>query len=213
MKVLVATRSAHKLGEIRRILGEVPGLELVDPGAVGIPPSVDEEEIESFETFEENAVAKARYFHRLSGLPALADDSGLEVDALGGAPGVRSKRFAPDAPEEGDARDRTNNLHLLALLGDTPLARRKARYVCAAALVSGEGAPVVVRGEVEGLILGIPRGRGGFGYDPLFYHQESGCTFGELSPAAKHQLSHRGQAFRLMASPLSSLAGTGGEGC
>lgn len=203
MKVVVATRSAHKLAEIRRILGGVPGLVLVDPSAVGVPPSPEEEGIEVFDTFEENAVAKARWFHERTGLPALADDSGLVVDALGGAPGVRSRRFAPVESVDADAQDRANNAHLLRLLGDRPLPERTARYVCVAALVAPGREPLVRRGEAEGLILGVPRGWGGFGYDPLFYDQTLGATFAEIPPEAKNARSHRGAAFRALAAALS----------
>lgn len=206
MKVVAATRSAHKLAEIRRILGGVPGLVLVDPAGVGVPPSPEEEGIEVFDTFEQNAVAKARWFHERTGLPALADDSGLVVDALGGAPGVRSRRFAPVETGDADTQDRANNEHLLALLGDRPLPERTARYVCVAALVAPGRAPLVRRGEAEGLILGAPRGWGGFGYDPLFYDQALGATFAEIAPEVKNARSHRGAAFRALAAALSQEA-------
>ncbi len=204
MQVVVATRSGHKLREIRTILRGVPGLDLVDLMGVGLDPTPDEEEVEVFDTFEGNAVAKARYYAERLGAPVVADDSGLEVDALDGAPGVHSKRFAPVPPEvEGEERDRANNEHLLTLLGDLDLARRTARYVCVAAfLETPDGAPIVARGEVEGLILGRPAGWGGFGYDPLFYHPASGKTFAELDPAEKDALSHRGRAFRALAEML-----------
>jgi XTP/dITP diphosphohydrolase len=204
VKVVAATRSAHKLAEIRRILGSVPGLVLVDPSHAGIPPSLEEEGIEAFDTFEENALAKARWFQARSGLPALADDSGLVVDALGGAPGVRSRRFAPGEFPDPDTQDRANNEHLLGLLGDRPLPERTARYVCVAALVVPGREPVLRRGEAEGLILGLPRGRGGFGYDPLFYDRDLGATFAEIPPEAKNARSHRGAAFRAIATALSA---------
>ncbi len=203
MRVLAATRSGHKLREIRTILRDVPGLTLVSPEQVGLSPDPEEDGIEAWETFEENARAKARWFHHRTGLPALADDSGLVVDALDGRPGVHSKRFAPARDElEGEALDEANNLHLLDLLGDLPLARRTARYVCVAVLCRGSGDEVVVRGEAEGLILGRPRGWGGFGYDPLFLDPASGRTFAELSPEEKDQRSHRGRAFRSLARHL-----------
>lgn len=204
MKVLVATRSIHKLREIRRILAEVPGLEVVDPAGIGLLPDPAEEGIEVFETFEENALAKARWFRELSGLPTLADDSGLEVDALGGAPGVRSRRFAPGEHPDSDAQDRANNEHLLRLLGDRPLAERSARYVCVVALDRGDGAPRLFRGTAEGVILGAPRGQGGFGYDPLFYDRSAGLTFAQLTPEQKNERSHRGAALRQVARALSS---------
>lgn len=150
-------------------------------------------------------MAKARWFHERTGLPALADDSGLVVDALGGAPGVRSRRFAPGVFSDSDAQDRANNEHLLAMLGDRPLPERTARYVCVAALVAPGREPLVRRGEAEGLILGTPRGWGGFGYDPLFYDRGLGATFAEIPPEAKNARSHRGAAFSSMATALTSL--------
>lgn len=201
MRLLVATRSHHKMAEIRKILGGVPDLELVDPEGAGLAPDPAEDDLEPHDTFEENALSKARWFHERSGLPTVADDSGLVVDALGGAPGVRSKRFAPGGAG-GDARDVANNEHLLARLGDLPLAERTARYVCVVALVRNGSEPLVLRGECEGLILGRPQGRGGFGYDPLFYVPALGRTFGQAEPAEKHALSHRGRAFRALADHL-----------
>ncbi|RMH11076.1 MAG: non-canonical purine NTP pyrophosphatase [Gemmatimonadetes bacterium] len=196
--LLVATRSAHKLAEIRRILGGVPWVRVVDPGALGIEPSPAEDDLEPYDTFEENARSKAAYFRALSGLPTVADDSGIVVDALGGRPGVRSKRFAPDTGLEGEARDRANNEHLLELLGARPLPERTAHYVCVAALDLGARTELF-RGEAHGLVLGRPRGWGGFGYDPLFFDEELGRTFAELAPDEKHRRSHRGRAFRALA--------------
>lgn len=191
----------------------VPDLELIDLSDAGLEPSDAEEEIEVFDTFAENARAKARYFRRLTDLPTIADDSGIAVDALGGAPGVRSKRFSPAGFDlSGEERDRENLEHLLRLLGDLPLARRTARYVCAAALDTGEASePRTFLGEAEGLILGRPRGRGGFGYDPIFFDQRSGKTFAELTPAEKDAVSHRGAAFRALGGYLSGSTLEGGE--
>lgn len=204
MRMVVATRSVHKLREIRTILREVADLDLVDLNDVGVPASPEEDEIEIFGTFEENALAKARYFQERTGLVTVADDSGLEVDALRGAPGVHSKRFAPSAAQlSGSERDRENLEHLLGELGDLELADRTARYVCVAALERGDGSgPAIFRGEVEGLILGHARGKGGFGYDPVFYHPASGQTFAEISTVEKDALSHRGEAFRALARHL-----------
>lgn len=207
MKLLVATRSAHKLLEIRRILAAVSGLRVVDLNEAGLPPSPEEDDIEAFDTFEENALAKARHFYALSGLPTVADDSGLAVDALDGAPGVRSKRFAPDTEGLDAAQvDRANNEHLLERLGDLPLADRTARFVCVAALVDGSGREHIFRGEAPGLILGRPRGWEGFGYDPLFLDRELGRSFGELTRAEKQARSHRGRAFRALADHLADTA-------
>ncbi len=209
MRVLVATRSGHKLREIRTILREVPELELLSPEELGIPPSPEEEGIEAFSTFEENARAKARWFHiRSGGFPTLADDSGLEVDALEGSPGVHSKRFAPEQAElTGQELDEANNLHLLHLLGDLPLAERTGRYVCVAVLHRGPGEEVVVRGEAEGLLLGRPQGWEGFGYDPLFLDPRLGLTFAEITPSEKDARSHRGKAFRELATHLLQATG------
>jgi len=202
LELLVATRSVHKMVEIRRILGGVEGLRLLDLNATGIDPDPAEDDLEPFETFEENALSKARYFQSRSGLPTVADDSGLAVDALEGAPGVRSKRFAPDTGLEGEPRDWANNDHLLEQLGDRPLPERTAKYVCVAALV-GAGDEVRFRGEAPGLILGMPKGRGGFGYDPLFFDQGLGKTFAQISANEKNDRSHRGKAFRALAEYLS----------
>jgi XTP/dITP diphosphohydrolase len=164
-----------------------------------------EEDLEPYETFEENAGSKASYFQKLTGLPTVADDSGIEIDQLDGAPGVRSKRFAPDQTLSGLALDQANNEHLLALLGETPPAERTGRYVCVAVLDTGDPEDVtVLRGEAPGLILDAPRGSGGFGYDPLFFDEELGKTFAEVAPEEKHARSHRGKAFRALAERLVS---------
>ncbi len=202
MDLLIATRSVDKMIEIRRILGAVPGLRLIDLDSAGITKDPAEEELEPYETFEENARSKAEYFHAKSGIPTVADDSGIAVDALGGAPGVRSKRFAPDRGLDGRELDQANNDHLMAQLGDLDLAARTGRYVCAAVLVGAAEVPVVVRGEAEGLILGEPRGRGGFGYDPYFFDPKIGKTFAELDVVQKNERSHRGRAFRALADEL-----------
>lgn len=201
MKLLVATRSDHKLREIREILARVPGLDVVGPADIGLEPHPDEDGLEPHDTFEANALSKARWFHDRSGLPTVADDSGLEVDALGGAPGVRSKRFAP-TDLDGEARDQANNDHLLALLADVPPADRTARYVCAVALVDGGADPLVIREVAPGVILSERRGTGGFGYDPLFLDPELGRSFGQATPDEKNARSHRGRAFRALAHTL-----------
>lgn len=209
MKLLVATRSEHKLREIRRILAPVPGIEVVDLVEAGVPPSAEEDALEPYETFEENARSKARYFRARSGLWTVADDSGLEVDALSGRPGVRTKRFAP-VPEDtaDDERDGANNLHLLRLLEGVPPASRTARYVCVVALEDGSGG-ALFRGTAEGRIGETPFGEGGFGYDPLFFDPALGRTFAQIPPDAKDQRSHRGAAFRQLAEHL--MARTEGQ--
>ena len=142
-------------------------------------------------TFEENAVAKARYYSRFAEEPVFADDSGLEVDALGGAPGVYSARFAGP-----DATDAANNALLLEKLKDVPAAKRTARFVCVIALAHRGRLLGSFRGAVEGLIIDDARGPNGFGYDPLFFHPPFDCTFGEAPNERKLSVSHRGQALR-----------------
>jgi XTP/dITP diphosphohydrolase len=204
--VLVATRSANKLREIRQILSGLPGLSLVGLEGVGIPEDPEEDAIEAFDSFQQNALAKARYFSRLSGLPTLADDSGLCVDALGGAPGVRSKRFSGRADLRGAELDRANNEHLLRELGEVPADRRSAHYFCALALVTPGGSEEVFLGRCDGSILTAPRGDGGFGYDPLFYVPEEDATFAEIPPERKNEQSHRTRALRSAAGALARLS-------
>ncbi len=210
MDLVLATRSRHKMKEIRRILGMVPDLRvldlrLLDLTEAGVRYAAAEEELEPYDTFEENAASKAAYFQGITGLPTVADDSGIEIDLLDGAPGVRSKRFAPDQGFVDLALDQANNEHLLASLGDAPLAKRTGRYVCVAVLNRGDPDDVtVVRGEAPGLILSAPQGSGGFGYDPLFFDEELGKTFAEIAPEEKDARSHRGKAFRALAAWLVS---------
>lgn len=212
MKLLVATRSAGKMREIRRILSAVPGLEVVDLSDVEIEPSPEEDALEPYATFEENAESKASYFHRLSGLPTVADDSGIEIDALGGAPGVRTKRFAEDggvdvASLSGQALDDANNRHMVERLAKVAPDARTARYVCVAALVDADGTRFTCRGEAAGLIVDEARGTGGFGYDPHVLVPELDCTYAELSAAEKDSRSHRGSAFREVAARLAEQGG------
>lgn len=202
MKLLVATRSKQKMSEIRRILADVPDLELLDLDHAGVPYSPEEEELEPFDTFEENAHSKASHFQSISGLPTVADDSGLEVEALDGRPGVHTKRFAPVEGLEGEELDQANNAHLLALLAGKPPEERGARYVCVAVLVRGWGEAFTFRGEAPGLILKSPVGENGFGYDPIFYDEELGLTFAQISQEEKNARSHRGAAFRALARHL-----------
>jgi XTP/dITP diphosphohydrolase len=202
MKLVVATRSRQKMREIRKILAVVPGLEVLDLDEAGVPADPAEEDLEPFDTFEENARSKARWFHARSGLPTVADDSGIVVDALDGAPGVRSKRFSPEEGLTGLDRDRANNAYLVERLADVPPEERTAHYVCVAVLVDGEAEPLVCRGEAAGLILDEPRGENGFGYDPFFFDPDLGCTFAEISRDEKNERSHRGRAFRALAAAL-----------
>jgi len=189
--LLLATRSAGKLRELRALFAGA-SVEVVDLATAGIPESIAEDTLEAFETFEENALAKARYFHGLSGLPTVADDSGLAVAALGGAPGVRSKRFAGATGAARDV-DGANNRRLQDALDG--VADRTAAFVCAAAYVDAT-TELVERGEVPGRVTAAASGTEGFGYDPYFWSDELGMTFAEASIAQKETVSHRGRAFR-----------------
>jgi XTP/dITP diphosphohydrolase len=192
---LLATRSDGKLRELSPMFAEA-GLSVISLDAMGIEPSDEENDLESFETFEENALAKARHFYEVSGgMPTIADDSGLVVDALGGLPGVRSKRWSARADLSGSALDDENNATLVRAVAS--VADRRARYVCVAAFVS-VGDSITCRGETTGRILDVPRGTGGFGYDPYFLSDELNCTFGEASAREKETVSHRGRAFRAL---------------
>lgn len=184
MELLLATRNDHKIREIREILADA-GVTLRDlrdfPDLPELPETSD--------TFVANAIEKAQFAYEHTGLVAVADDSGIEVDALGGKPGVHSKRFSPEATDEA------NNALLVARLRG--VTDRRARYRCAIAIVGPDGARTA-EGTCEGAIIdGPPRGEGGFGYDPYFLPDETpGRTMAELSAAEKHAISHRGRAFR-----------------
>lgn len=203
--LVVATRNPGKLRELLPMLDEAGWRGMTLDGA-GLPESPDEDAIEAFATFEANALAKARHFARLTGLPTLADDSGLAVDALGGAPGVHSKRWAQREldvesvdPRENDAR---NNALLLDRLRGAP--DRRASFVCAAAFVEGEREVVRV-GACRGRIAEAPStGVHGFGYDPLFVADELGMTFAEATREQKHAVSHRGRAVRALLEGLAA---------
>ncbi len=205
MKLVVATRNAGKVREIHEILAAVPGVEVVGLAELNVPESPEEDDVEAFDTFEENAVAKARYFAAKTGLAALADDSGICVDALGGAPGVRSRRFAPVDETRGERQDQANNRHLVQLLADVPDERRTARYVCAVAVAWRSGVELVRTGRCVGVVLRVPRGAGGFGYDSLFFIEDEARTFGEIPPGRKHEISHRGRALRAIAQALAGV--------
>jgi XTP/dITP diphosphohydrolase len=179
------------------------GLEVIDLDGAGIPESPAEANLEEFDSFEENALAKAKYFRAKSGLTTIADDSGLEVQALGGAPGVHTKRWSGRTDLEGRALDVANNDFLLRKLGK--VTDRRARYVCVAAIIDGSGHRTF-RGETEGEILEQPRGEGGFGYDPLFLSSDLGITFAEAERAVKERGSHRGRAFAQLIAWLATRA-------
>lgn len=193
MRLLIATTNPHKITEIRAIF-RIPSLLLVTPRELGISAEVDEDG----DTFEANAIKKAVTLARLSGLWALADDSGLEVEALNNEPGVRSARYAGE-PVDYEA----NNRKLLRLIPAD--ADRRARFRCAIALAAPSGDVRVVEGECRGAITTAPRGKGGFGYDPLFVPEGHLETFSEMDPALKNSLSHRGAALRKAASEWSGL--------
>jgi XTP/dITP diphosphohydrolase len=195
MKVVLATANPGKQREFAALLAP-RGLELVLQSALGIGSVA-----ETGHTFEDNALLKAHHAAARSGLPALADDSGLEVDALGGRPGVWSARFA--GPE---ASDEQNNAELLRALAERPDAPRTARYRCVLALVRGpdDPRPLLARGHWEGRIGTRPAGSGGFGYDPYFIPDGFECTAAELSAVQKNALSHRGAALRDLIAHLDS---------
>jgi XTP/dITP diphosphohydrolase len=201
--MLLATRSAGKLRELRPLFTE-HGIAVVDLVEAGIPEAAEEDGLEVFSTFEENALAKARYFHARSGRPTVADDSGLAVVALDGGPGVLSKRWSGRTDLSGQALDDENNRLLIATLRG--VEDRRARYVCAAAYVDG-ARELVCRGEVDGRIVDVPRGAGGFGYDPYFVSDELGRTFGEVSREEKARVSHRARAFRALIEALGDALG------
>lgn len=202
MKLLVATRSAGKQAEVRRAL-EAAGHEVLFPDDAGLPETPAEGTLETAETFEGNARRKAEHFARLSGLPTVADDSGLEVYALGGAPGVRSRRWA-GASGTPETVDSANNAELLRRLAGAPPERRRARYRCVLVLLPRAGGiPESFEGTCSGSILSEPRGKGGFGYDPLFLSDDLGGTFGEAAPADKDRVSHRGRAVQALVARLT----------
>lgn len=203
-QVLVATRNAGKLAELRPMFAAI-GRDVVDLDSAGVPETPEEEAIEAHDTFEANALAKARHFHRASGgLPTVADDSGLEVLALGGAPGVRSKRYATAAP--GQSQTEANNARLLEALASED--DRRGRFVCAVAYVDADR-ELVVRGETTGVITREARGAGGFGYDPLFLSDDLGQTLAEVGTAAKARIGHRGRAFAALATALGAAPAAG----
>jgi XTP/dITP diphosphohydrolase len=193
-RILLATGNAHKLDEVQAILGDGWVVEAREPGVE-----------ETGDTFEANALLKARALAAATGEPAVADDSGIEIDAIGGEPGIHSARWTA----QGDWIPR-----VLRELDGVPAAGRACRYVCVAAAVwpSGTGPggrdEVVVRGTVEGVVADAPRGEGGFGYDPIVVPVEGdGRTFAEMTDGEKHTLSHRGRAFRALAPHLAGRLG------
>ena len=197
--VVIATRSAGKLRELRALLA-IERISAIDLTEAGIAESREEDEVECYATFEENALAKARYFAaRAAGRVVLADDSGLEVAALGGEPGVRSRRWSGRADLAGAALDAANNALLVERMAGEQ--NRDARFVCATAWCGG-GREVVAVGEVAGSITPAPAGAGGFGYDPYFWVTELGTTLAEADAEAKDAVSHRGRSLRALLARL-----------
>ncbi|MDR2196076.1 MAG: RdgB/HAM1 family non-canonical purine NTP pyrophosphatase [Gallionellaceae bacterium] len=192
-KLVIASNNPGKLREFQHMLSPL-GIEVLTQSQLGIA-----EAEEPYPTFVENAIAKARHVSRASGLPALADDSGICVDALGGAPGVLSARYAGDAPKS----DAANNQKLLAALQG--VADRRAHYYCVLALVrhADDPQPLIAEGEWHGEIAQAPRGDGGFGYDPIFWLSQLGKMSAELARDEKAQLSHRALALRILLARLS----------
>ena len=202
MKVLLATRSAGKLRELHPLLAAA-GYEAIDLRAAGITESAEEDALEQFVTFEENALAKAHYFLARTGLPTIADDSGLCVRALGERPGVHSKRFSGRSDLSGLALDEANSAAVLAAVAG--LEDRAAKYVCVAAFADWTRG-VATRGECAGRIVDDRRGDEGFGYDPWFVSDELGVSFAEATREAKEVVSHRGRAFRALLAALAHPA-------
>jgi XTP/dITP diphosphohydrolase len=192
-RLVLASGNAGKLREFRRLLTPL-GIEVIAQADLGI-----EETAEPHHTFVENALAKARHASRLAALPALADDSGICVDALNGAPGVHSARFAGEPPS--DARNNVKLVEMLAGVDD-----RRAHYYCVLALMrrGDDPEPILADGRWEGTIIDLPRGSGGFGYDPHFVDDQTGLTGAELPLERKNELSHRGNAIRSLVSQLKS---------
>jgi XTP/dITP diphosphohydrolase len=200
MKLLIATRNEGKRMEIRDLFAGLP-FEIVFPQDQFLERLPDEADLERGTSFAENAVAKARYFAKRSAVATLAEDSGLEVDALEGAPGVFSARWAQ--MHGAGAGDAANNALLLERLAGIPDAQRTARYRCVVAYLDTPLAkPQLVEASCEGRILAAPRGRGGFGYDPLFFSTDLSQTFAEAALPAKQRVSHRGRAIRALVEVL-----------
>ena len=193
MKVVLASKNPHKLVEISQITKEF-GFELVLQAELGVDIDVEE----SGTTFEENSLQKARAVMEATGLPALADDSGIAVDALDGAPGVYSARYGFDESLDDWGR-------MMLLLKNTeqvPDGQRQAQFVCVITFVDPEGKVIQARGEIHGELTREPRGDNGFGYDPIFYYPPFGKTTAEVSSEMKHQVSHRGNALRVLREKL-----------
>ncbi len=192
MRIIFATGNQHKMKEIREILGDI-GLEIVSMKEAGIEADI----VENGKTFEENAMIKATEIAKLCDDIVLADDSGLEIDYLDKAPGIMSARFMGE-----DTSYDIKNQALIDKLEGVPKEKRTARFVCAIAAVLPSGKQIVTRGTIEGMIGYEIAGENGFGYDPIFYVEEYGCTTAQLSPEEKNKVSHRGNALMAMKEKL-----------
>ena len=201
MKIVLASRNRKKIEELRTLLSQsFADIEILSLDDVGIYGEIEEDG----DTFEANALIKARVAAQ-TGFIGLADDSGLAVDALGGEPGVYSARYAARCNFAGDHDDEGNNQALLKNLESVPDEERTGAYVCAVACVFPDGREFTVRGESRGRILREYHGNGGFGYDPLFYYEEFGKTFAEVTAEEKHRVSHRGRAISALVEKLKSM--------
>ena len=198
--IIAASRNQKKIREMEAITKEF-GMKIVSRDEAGLPTTEIEED---GETFEANSYKKAYEIMKMSGSPTIADDSGLEVDWLGGAPGVYSARFAGDACD-----DQANNRKLLDMMKDVPPEKRTARFVSVITMVFPDGKTLVARGETEGTLLTEERGTGGFGYDPLFVPAGMTQTYSQLTPEAKNQISHRGKALRILKELLKQESNRG----
>jgi XTP/dITP diphosphohydrolase len=192
---VAATKNKGKIKEINEILSGFP-FQVISMEELGITQDIEE----NGSTFEENAMIKAAEIHNITGETVMADDSGLEVDYLNGAPGIYSARFAGEG-----ATDEERNIKLLSMLEGVPFEKRKARFVCAIAVVMQNGKSFTVKGICEGYIGTGPKGKNGFGYDPLFFMPEFNMTTAQLAPEEKHEISHRGKALKLMAERLKDI--------
>jgi XTP/dITP diphosphohydrolase len=198
MKIAVATKNAHKVKELSKLMS-IDGIEFVSLSELGFDGDIEE----NGTTFEENALIKARYVCKEYNLPAISDDSGLCVDALSGAPGIYSARYA--SVDGGNSDDRANIDKLLSELKNIPEDKRTARFVCAMALCLPDGRELTVTGKCEGKIMNEISGKGGFGYDPIFFSFDANKTFGEASDEEKNKVSHRANAVKMMSQKLCEL--------
>ncbi len=197
MNIVLATRNKKKVEEIKRIL-KIPNIKILTLDDFPDSPEV----VEDMDTFEGNALKKAIAVSKFTGLASVADDSGLEVDALSGAPGVHSAYYAGD-----NAKDSDNIAKLLIEIQHVPEEKRTARFVCCIAIAFPDGTKKVFFGYVYGKIGKIPKGSGGFGYDPIFYPEKSALTFAEMSPSEKDNISHRKEALSKLKEYLQNLVG------